>query len=179
MAKQIAPLNTALGRRVASERSSASSRTRRGSRVPPRTTQSPTSATAPWAGSPEGADAAIAYATGVDDDAVEDGFCYSAVANQQTATLAPHPPHALNIAIDSGATWHIHGRRSDLTNFRPCGDSIASIDGTVQRCHGIGTLEVQVLDHLDQTVTLRIRNVRLIEKVEQGGAAHMARNSPL
>ena len=60
---------------------SASSRTRRGSRVPPRTTQSPTSATAPWAGSTEGADAAIAYATGVDDDAVEDGFCYSAVAN--------------------------------------------------------------------------------------------------
>jgi len=45
--KQIAPLNTALGRRVASEKRSASSRTRRGSRVPPRTTQSPTPVTAP------------------------------------------------------------------------------------------------------------------------------------
>ena len=45
--KQIAPLNTALGRRVASDRGSASSRTNRNSRVPPRTTQSPTSATAP------------------------------------------------------------------------------------------------------------------------------------
>ena len=62
--KEIAPLRPALGRRVASEKRSASSRTRRGSRVPPRTTQSPTPATAPWASSPEGADAAIAYATG-------------------------------------------------------------------------------------------------------------------
>ena len=146
--KWIAPPNTALGRRVASEKSSASSRTRRGSRVPPRTTQSPTPATAPWAGSPEGADAAIAYATGVDDDAVEDGFCYSAVTHQQAATLSPHPPHALNIAIDSGATWPLHGRRGALTHFQPCSDSIAGIDGTVQRCQGMGTVEVVVQDRL-------------------------------
>ena len=93
-----------------------------------------TTASAPWAGSPEGADAAIAYATAIDDDAAKDGFCYSAVANRQTATHAPHPPHILNIAVDSGATWHLHGRRGDLTDFRPCGDSIAGIDGFVQRC---------------------------------------------
>ena len=134
-ARELAPLNTALGRRVASEKRGASSSNRRSnSRVPPRTTRGPTPATAPWAGSPEGADAAIAYATAIDDDAAKDGFCYSAVANRQTATHAPHPPHILNIAVDSGATWHLHGRRGDLTDFRPCGDSIAGIDGFVQRC---------------------------------------------
>ena len=45
--KEIAPLNTALGRRVASEKRGANSKTRRGSRVPPRTTRRPTPATAP------------------------------------------------------------------------------------------------------------------------------------
>jgi len=149
--KEIAPLNTALGRRVASEKRGANSKTRRSSRVPPRTTRSPTPATAPWAGSPEGADAAIAYATGVDDDAADDGFCYSAVGDHRTPTRTPHPPHMMR-------------RRSDLTDFRPCGDSIAGIDGTVQRCQGMGTLEVLVQDRLDQTVALKIRNVRLVPR---------------
>ena len=132
-AKEMAPPSTALGRRViASEKRGAKSRTRRGSRAPPRTTQSPTPATALWADSPEGADAAIAYATGIDDDAADDGFCYSAVGDHRTPTRTPHPPHMIDIAVDSGATWHIHGRRNDLTDFRPCGDSFAGIDGTVQ-----------------------------------------------
>ena len=73
----------------------------------------------------------------VDDDAADDGFCYLAVGDHRTPTRTPHPPHMINIAVDSGATWHIHGRRSDLTDFRPCGYSIAGIDGTVSRCQGM------------------------------------------
>tara|TARA_B100000513_G_scaffold184300_1_gene104787 strand:- start:313 stop:1080 length:768 start_codon:yes stop_codon:yes gene_type:complete len=60
-ARESAPLDTVLGRQVASEKRGASSKSRRNSRVPPRTTRSPTPTAAPWPGSPEGADAAIAY----------------------------------------------------------------------------------------------------------------------
>ena len=67
----------------------------------------------------------------------------------------------INIAVDSGATWHLHVRRDDMSVIRACNDSIVGIDGTVQRCHGVGTLKIAVKNHTNETVQLRIQNVRL------------------
>ena len=88
-ATESAPRNSALGRRVAADKSKPTNHRRR-NRQPPRTTTSaPT--TAPWTLSPEGADAAFAYATGtIADDTAEDGLCYSAVGLKK-ASPTPQP----------------------------------------------------------------------------------------
>ena len=100
--------NSPLAKRVALER--ANNR-----RMPPRSTQAPTPVPTPWVDSPEGADATIAYATtGTHaDNTSEDGLCFSAVA----FVHAPAPSQGaliVNFAIDSGATWHLHGVREDI-----------------------------------------------------------------
>ena len=158
-AKASAPRSSALGRCVAADISSPANYRRR-NRLLPRTATSASTA-APWTVSPEGADAAIAYATStIADDSAEDGLCYSAVGGKASPTPQP-TSRVINIAVDSGVTWHLHGRRDDMSDIRACDDSIAGIDGAVQRCHGVGTLNIAVKNHVDETVQLQIRNVRL------------------
>ena len=153
-----APKNSPLARRVASERANANQCRR--SRVPPRSTQAPAPAPTPWADSPEEADAAIAYATGTHADSTSKGSCFSAV----TIAHIPAPPQdarTIEFAIDSGATWHLHGRREDISDLKPCRDTISGIDGAVQKCLRIGTLNMVPKDSLDQDHALSIKDVRL------------------
>ena len=152
-----APKNSPLGKQVASERAN----NRRSSRMPPRSTQAPTPAPTPWVDSPEGEDAAIAYTTGTHaDNTSKNSLCFSAVAFAH-ALAPPQGARIANFAIDSGATWHLQGVREDISDFRPCHDTIAGIDGAVQKCLGIGTLNMIARDSLGQVDTLSIKDVRL------------------
>ena len=153
-----APKNSLLAKRVASERANANSRRRR--RMPPRSAQAPAPDPTLWADSREGADAAIAYATGTHvDNTSKDGLCFSAVAFAH-ALAPPQGAHIVNFAIDSGATWHPHGRREDISKLRPCHDTIAGIDGAVQKCLEIRTVNMVTKVSLGQERALSIKDVR-------------------
>ena len=64
--------------------------------------------------------------------------------------------------IDSGCSWHVHYRREDLVNIRPCADTFRGIDKHQHRATGIGDMPVVVKDIHGKHVKVLIRNVRLV-----------------
>ena len=51
----------------------------------------------------------------------------------------------IKLIIDSGSTWHVHNNRDDLTNQRPCLDTISDAQGTLHSCDCIGDLTLLAL----------------------------------
>ena len=64
--------------------------------------------------------------------------------------------------IDSGCSWHVHYRREDLTNLRPCPDTFRGIDKQIHKAAGIGDMPVVVKNSKGKHVKVLIRNVRLV-----------------
>ena len=67
---------------------------------------------------------------------------------------------SISLIIDSGCTWHMHNRLSDLINVRGCRDSLVGLEDTVVECRYIGDLPVSCTDSSGERRTLLIRNVR-------------------
>ena len=76
--------------------------------------------------------------------------------------LLPAFAQTLSLILDSGATWHVHHRRSDLINLRSCSDRITGIDGKPLLCTGIGDLPIVATDAEGKPHRLLIEGVRLI-----------------
>jgi hypothetical protein len=93
------------------------------------------------------------------------------------ATAAVKPPPTLGgadarddakitLAVDSGSTWHLHPRRDQLHNLRPCNDSIKGIGGASQQCVEMGDLSFSALDENGGKVTVELSDVRLAPNVD-------------
>ena len=73
---------------------------------------------------------------------------------------------AITLAVDSGCTWHLHHRRDQLQNLRPCNDSIQGIGGVSRRCLEMGDLEISTLDENGRQSSIKLTNVRLAPDVD-------------
>ena len=119
-------------------------------------------------------------------DALLDDDASSATPQRQGAPQASHafaatatakPPPMLGgadarddakitLAVDSGSTWHLHPHRGQLSNLRPCNDSIKGIGGASQRCVEMGDLSFSALDENGGQVTVVLSDVRLAPNVD-------------
>ena len=119
-------------------------------------------------------------------DSLLDGNASSATPRRQGAPQASHafaatatakPPPMLGgadarddakitLAVDSGSTWHLHPRRDQLHNLRPCNDSIKGIGGASQQCVEMGDLSFSALDENGGKVTVELSDVRLAPNVD-------------
>ena len=74
---------------------------------------------------------------------------------------------AITLAVDdSGCTWHLHHRRDQLQNLRPCNDSIQGIGGVSRRCLEMGDLEISTLDEYGRQTSVKLTDVRLAPDVD-------------
>ena len=73
---------------------------------------------------------------------------------------------AVTLAVDSGCTWHLHHRRDQLKNLRPCDDSIKGIGGVSRRCLEMGDLEISTLDEDGRETFVKLTDVRLAPDVD-------------
>ena len=73
---------------------------------------------------------------------------------------------AVTLAVDSGSTWHLHHRRDQLTNLRPCNDYIKGTRGVSQRCLAMADLEISSLDENGRETTMKLADVRLASDVD-------------
>ena len=69
---------------------------------------------------------------------------------------------SLLLIIDSGCTWHVHHRESDLINRRPCLDLIAGVDGVDVPARVIGDLPMMARDVKGRSRHFLLRNVRCV-----------------
>jgi hypothetical protein len=67
----------------------------------------------------------------------------------------------LQLVIDSGCTWHIHGHAEDLVNLRPCLDSIGGIDDVAHPCTLIGDLPLYARSKGGRLYRLVLKDVRV------------------
>ena len=67
----------------------------------------------------------------------------------------------LQLVIDSGCTWHVHGHAEDLVNLRTCNDSIGSIDDVVHQCSLIGDLPLYAHSKGGRLHRLVLKDVRV------------------
>ncbi len=71
----------------------------------------------------------------------------------------------LNLVIDSGCTFHMHGHKADLINQRRCSDTVGGIDGIVHHCTTIGDLPVFARATSGKIYRLLLQDVRHFEGV--------------
>mmetsp|Transcript_32844 Transcript_32844/g.79785 ORF Transcript_32844/g.79785 Transcript_32844/m.79785 type:complete len:1719 (+) Transcript_32844:1464-6620(+) len=74
-----------------------------------------------------------------------------------------HVSRWLTLIVDSGCTWHIHNRRDDLVNLRPCNDVVIDAHGRQARCSTMGDLPLALRDSKGRELCLLLRGVRLAE----------------
>ena len=98
---------------------------------------------------------------------------FRARAPRQRGTISAKPDvasslmaHAslrwINSVIDSGCSWHVHHRREDVINIRPCRDTFRGVDNKLHRATCMGDLPAVVKNSNGKHVKILIRNVRVV-----------------
>eukprot|EP00966_Prymnesium_polylepis_P254980 5891466-Prymnesium_polylepis.1 len=67
------------------------------------------------------------------------------VSSSWRCARASSTTRPLTIMLDSGCTFHMHPRRADLLNARPCSDGITGLTEKVY-CKWVGDLPVTATD---------------------------------
>ena len=98
---------------------------------------------------------------------------FRARAPRQRGTISAKPDMAsslmahaslrwINSVIDSGCSWHVHHRREDVINIRPCRDTFRGVDNKLHRATCMGDLPAVVKNSNGKHVKILIRNVRVV-----------------
>ena len=72
----------------------------------------------------------------------------------------------LILIVDSGASFHIHNRESDLVNIRPCSSVFHGMDRVKHRATCIGDMHIKCFDQHNELVGLKISDVRVFQNVK-------------
>ena len=72
----------------------------------------------------------------------------------------------LILIVDSGASFHIHNRESDLVNIRPCSSVFHGMDRVKHRATCIGDMHIKCFDQHNELVGLKISDVRVFPNVK-------------
>ena len=68
----------------------------------------------------------------------------------------------ISFFVDSGASYHIHHRLSDLVNVRPVSASVSGVDRKAHQCTHIGDLPLLVCARDKKVTRFTLRNVRCV-----------------